>query len=252
MSEVIFHKSVGYKYIKGVFQYSGGVAALPGFEIERVRFKKPLVLKDGFAAIKAHLKSIDRPLNAFCACELRSPDAFTEEGFEKFNKEYVGTLESWGILHEGNNPIARSNVCPESNKPEEPSIYAFCYTVPSSKPRRSCIISGSAEVPEGKNNYRDHVICFGDESPEALQEKGRWVLSEMERRLGALGFSWVDVTSTHLYTVFDIHHFLNEEIELRGAMPGGLTWHYARPPIDVANYEMDVRSIWNEYILPVY
>ena len=58
MSKVISQKSGGFKYIKGVFQYSGGVAALPGSEIERVRFKNPLVLKDGFAAIKAHLKRI--------------------------------------------------------------------------------------------------------------------------------------------------------------------------------------------------
>jgi hypothetical protein len=251
MSKVISQKSGGFKYIKGVFQYSGGVAALPGCEIERVRFKNPLVLKDGFAAIKAHLKSIDRPLNAFCACELRSPDAFTEEGFENFNNEYVGTLEKWGILHEGNNPVARSNVCPESNKPEEPGIYAFCYTVPTAHQNKSCMISGSAEMPEGKNNYRDHVVCYGDQSPDALREKGRWVLGEMERRLSALGFSWADVTATHLYTVYDIHHFLNDELVMRGAMPGGLTWHFARPPIDFADYEMDVRSIWSERVLAV-
>ena len=209
------------------------------------------MLKDGFAAIKAHLKSIDRPLNAFCACELRSPDAFTEEGFENFNNEYVGTLEKWGILHEGNNPVARSNVCPESNKPEEPGIYAFCYTVPTAHQNKSCMISGSAEMPEGKNNYRDHVVCYGDQSPDALREKGRWVLGEMERRLSALGFSWADVTATHLYTVYDIHHFLNDELVMRGAMPGGLTWHFARPPIDFADYEMDVRSIWSERVLAV-
>ena len=36
----------GYRYIKAVFQYSGGVAAQPGYEIERVRFMKPLPLRD--------------------------------------------------------------------------------------------------------------------------------------------------------------------------------------------------------------
>ena len=35
-----------YRYIKAVFQYSGGVAAEPGYEIERVRFAKPLPLND--------------------------------------------------------------------------------------------------------------------------------------------------------------------------------------------------------------
>ena len=30
-----------YRYINAVFQYSGGVAAEPGYEIERARFFKP-------------------------------------------------------------------------------------------------------------------------------------------------------------------------------------------------------------------
>ena len=34
----------GYRYIPAVFQYSGGVAAEPGFEIVRVRFHKPVPL----------------------------------------------------------------------------------------------------------------------------------------------------------------------------------------------------------------
>ena len=33
-----------YRYIKAVFQYSGGVAAEAGFEIERAQFLKPLPL----------------------------------------------------------------------------------------------------------------------------------------------------------------------------------------------------------------
>lgn len=249
MADVLSIESAGYKYIKGVFQYSGGVASLPGYEIERARFKTLLPIKDGFAAIEAYLKDIGRPINAFCACELRSPEPFTEAGFEAFNRDYLGTLERWDILHEGNNPIARSNVCLESNKPEEPSFYAFSFTVPASHQRASGVVSGSAEVPEGKGNYRDHVISPGDQSKEGLRKKARWVLDEMERRLNALGFEWADVTGTHLYTVYDIHHLVNDELMSRGAMPGGLSWHFARPPIDMIDYEMDVRSIWRERVL---
>jgi hypothetical protein len=29
---------VGYRFIKAVFQYSGGVAAMPGYSIRRIRF----------------------------------------------------------------------------------------------------------------------------------------------------------------------------------------------------------------------
>jgi hypothetical protein len=249
MSEVHSLESAGYKYAKGVFQYSAGVAALPGFEIERARFKNPLPLETGFAAIEAHLKSLRRPIEAFCACELRSPEPFTEASFEAFNRIYTGTLERWDILHDGNNPIARSNVCPEIDKPKEPSFYAFSYTIPASDQNRSCVISGSAEVPEGLDNYRDHVVRLGDQSPDALLEKARWVLGEMERRLNALDFSWRDVTGSHLYTIYDVHPFIKDEIARRGAMPAGLNWHFARPPMDFIDYEMDVRSVWRERVL---
>ena len=40
--DVAVFKAGGYRYITGVFQYSGGVAAEAGFEIERVRLRKPL------------------------------------------------------------------------------------------------------------------------------------------------------------------------------------------------------------------
>ncbi len=248
MSDIISLEQAGYKYLRGVFQYSAGVASLPDFEIERVRFKKPLPLRDGFAAIKEHLENLGRPLIAFCACELRSPEPFTEATFEAFNRDYVSTLDDWNILQDGDNPIARSNVCPEINKPEIPSFYAFSYTVPASQLVKSCIIAGSAEMPEGKNNYRDHVIRLGDQSAEAMQEKARWVLSEIERRMSALGISWSDITATQLYTVFDVHPFLGEEIVERGAMPAGLTWHFARPPVDFADFEMDTRSVQTERI----
>jgi hypothetical protein len=39
----------GYRTIPAVFQYSGGVAAEPGFEIVRVRFHRPVPLTEGFA-----------------------------------------------------------------------------------------------------------------------------------------------------------------------------------------------------------
>ena len=71
MSAVPLFAAGNYRYIKAVFQYSGGVAAEPGFEIERAQFFRPLPLADAFAAIEAHLKRMSRPTTAFAACELR-------------------------------------------------------------------------------------------------------------------------------------------------------------------------------------
>ncbi len=73
MAEILDFIGGGYRFIKGVLPYSAGVAAQPGFTIERARFSKVLPLAEGYAAIDAHLKSLGRPLTALCAAELRSP-----------------------------------------------------------------------------------------------------------------------------------------------------------------------------------
>ena len=81
-----------YRFIPAVFQYSAGSAAMQGYEIERVRFHRWLPLAEGFAAAAKYIQDAGRPLTSFCACELRSPAAFTDEGFRKFNEHYVKTL----------------------------------------------------------------------------------------------------------------------------------------------------------------
>ena len=248
MSTAVFARG-GYRFIPAVFQYSGGVAAEPGFEIVRVRFRVPVPLAEGFARIEQVIGSAGRPLTAFCACELRSPAPFTEEGFRAFNEVYAGTLEKWGIYDGRTNPVARSNVCPEIDPPAEPSFYAFCYTVAAAGRMPTFAVAGSGEATEGKGNYRDHTVRPGETSPDAIAEKARFVLGEMERRLAALGFGWRDTTATQLYTVHDPHPFLASEIVRRGAAQAGLTWHYARPPVRGLEYEMDCRGVAQESVI---
>ena len=97
MADVQEFQPGGYRFIKAVFQYSGGVAALPGFRIRRVRFARPVALAEGFQRIEKILQAAGRPLAAFCQCELRSPAPFTEDGFRAFNEIYAGTLTRWGL-----------------------------------------------------------------------------------------------------------------------------------------------------------
>jgi hypothetical protein len=240
-----------YRFVPGVFQYSAGVAAEPGFRIERVRLTKVVPLAEGFRLIEATLKAAGRPLSAFCACELRSPRPFDEAGFVTFNKEYVGTLERWGLFDGKTNPVARSNVCPEIDPPDAPGFYAFSYTVADPSATPSFVIAGSGEAPEGKGNYKDHIVNLGDISSEGLLNKARWVLGEMENRMRALGFGWSDVTASQLYTVHNIFPLMSEEIGQRGAMRGGLTWHLNRPPVVDLEYEMDCRGVYFERVLAV-
>ncbi len=238
-----------YRFIKAVFQYSGGVAAEPGFEIVRARLAAPEPLDRGFATVEAHLKAVGRPLTAFCACELRSPAPFSEQGFLEFNRLYAGTLKRWGIYRDGVNPVARTNVCPAFEPPAEPALYAFSYTVPASAGARgSFIVAGGGEAPEGKPNYRDYIVRRGDASLDGLREKMRYVIAEMERRLSALGFGWKDAISTQAYTVHDIGPLLEAELVRRGATRGGLEWHFARPPVVDLDYEMDVRGAAREIV----
>jgi hypothetical protein len=243
MADVVVFPDGGYRYIKAVFQYSGGVAAEPGYEIERVRFFRPVPLKDGFAAVEERLRAHGRPPTAFCACELRSPAPFDEQGFVNFNRQYVQTLERWGLYRDGVNPVARTNVCPVFDPPAEPSLHAFSFTLPSTgRKRASFIIAGGGEAPEGRGNYRDHIVRLDDTSPDGLREKVRYVVTEMESRLAALGFSWRDVTETQAYTVHDIGALVGPEVVQRGAAPGGVTWQFCRPPVVGLEYEMDTRA----------
>jgi hypothetical protein len=174
---------------------------------------------------------------------LRSPEPFTEAGFVAFNRIYCGTLERWGIMTGDKNPVARSNVCPEINKPPEPSFHAFSFARKAPGASGSFVIAGSGEAEEGHASYRERTVRFGDTSPEGLREKGIFVLSRMEQRLSALGFGWSDTTAAQVYTVFDLHPFLQDEIARRGAARNGLTWHLARPPVQGLDYEMDCRSV---------
>ena len=249
MANVIAFAPGGYRYISAFFQYSGGVAAEPGLEIERARLAKPLPIAEGFAAVEAHFKAIGRPTTSFAACELRSPAPFTEQGFVDFNRHYVQTLERWGVYKNEVNPVARTNVCPEYRKPASPSLYAFSYTVPSTSRRGSFIIAGGGDAREGKAPLKDHIVRYGETSPDAMREKIRYVVDEMERRLKALGFGWEDAISTQAYTVQDIGSLVGEEIAKKGVAPGGLSWHYARPPVLGLEYEMDVRGAAREIVL---
>jgi hypothetical protein len=239
----------GFRFVPSVFQFSAGVAALPGHAIERVRFRAPVPLKQGFERIERMITQAGRPLTSFCACELRSPAPFTEQGFRAFNEVYVVTLQKWGLFDGKVNPVARSNVCPDIDPPPEPSFHAFSFTVAAEQAAPSFVIAGSAEAKEGGASYRERTVRHGETTPEAMREKARYVLGELERRLAAFGAGWADATATQVYTVHDLHSFLAEEIVRRGAARAGLTWHYARPPVQGLEYEMDCRSVGRESVV---
>ena len=240
-----------YRFIPAVFQYSSGAAADLGFEIERVRFDRLQPLAEGFALAANYIRAAGRPLTSFCACELRSPAAFTEDGFRVFNEHYVKTLAEWGLFDGTTNPVARSNVCPEIDPPAQPSFHAFSFTRPSQATgaTQTFVIAGGAEARGGSGSYPERIVRYRDLSAEGLREKVRFTVGAMEERLGAFGFGWKDTTAVQAYTVHDFHPVMADELVRRGAARSGLTWHFARPPVVDLEYEMDCRRVARETVI---
>lgn len=251
MSDTLSFEPGGYCFMPGVFQYSGGVVAADGHEIVHARLRRPLPLAAGFARVADHLQACGRPLTAFCACELRSPAPFTDEGFESFNRQYAAVLRSWGIIGaDGVNPVARSNVCPLLDPPAEPSLFAFSYTVERRDGRPTAVVSGSGEVPEGRDGYRAHIVAPGDTTPAGMRAKAAFVVERMRERMTALGMpDAAALSAVQVYTVEPLRDLLSEILSPAGLLSPGVTWHFARPPIEGLAFEMDVRSTALELIL---
>ena len=246
----IENRAGGYSFLKGIHPYSAGVVASPGFDIEHVRLERALPLERGFQQIENYLESQPRRRQALCGVELRSPRPYTFQGFQDFNQRYVAILKRWGILLDALNPVARTNVAPEVDPPAEPSVYGFSITLPARGAPPSFVVAGAGELPEGSLDPHD-VIRRGETSAEALREKARFVLGLMSSRLAGLGATWKQVTATQIYTVRDIHPFLATEVlsGMNEAAQNGVNWHYARPPIESIEYEMDLRGCRREVIL---
>jgi hypothetical protein len=238
-----------YRFIPAVFQYSSGAVADSGFEVERVRFDRLLPLAEGFAQAANYMKAAGRPLTSFCACELRSPAAFTEDGFRAFNQHYVKTLAEWGLFDGTTNPVARSNVCPEIDPPAEPSFFAFSFTRPSEATTPSFVIAGGAEARGGAGSYPERIVRYRDVSPDGVREKVRHTVGEMQRRLELFGFGWNDTTAAQAYSIRDFHPVMSDELVRRGATRSGLTWHFARPPVIDLEFEMDCRRVLREMVI---
>ena len=247
---LVENKLGNYSFLKGIAPYSAGVAAEAGFEIVHVRLSRYAPLGAGFDAVEAHLRKAGRPLQAVCGMELRSPKPFSFAGFNEFNAGYVDALKKWDLLVDGMNPVARTNVAPAVNPPAEPTLYGFSYTVRSDAKRKTFVIAGAGELPEGSLDPRD-LVRAGESSPAAIQEKMRFVIGLMESRLSGLNMRWSDVTVSEIYTVHDIQPFLETELLKRQDEGGahGLTWHYSRPPIESIEYEMDLRGCATELVI---
>src|SRR5439155_10726832 len=201
----------GYRFLPGIEPYSSGAVALPGHAIVHVTLCAPVPWRDGFALIDRHLRAESRPRAALCAIALRIPKPLSFDGFAEFNAGYREQLVAWGLLVDGANPIARTNVAPLVGAPSEPSLYAFAYTIPGATPRPTFVVAGAGEMRERGVGVQG-IVRHGETSPEAMREKARYVMGVMQARLSGLGADWPDVTMVDVYTVRPLDTFVADTV----------------------------------------
>jgi hypothetical protein len=240
-----------FSFIKGIDPFSFGAVAHPGYEIVHVTFHPLPSLQQGFTLVERHLQSLQRPLQALCGMELRIPRPLSPQAFNEFNQPYIQKLASWNLLVDGLNSVARSNLALAFNPVTEPSVYGFSYTVPSSRTGVTFLVAGTPEVRARVGTDRE-IVARGDVSPAGLRQKAEYVLAALTARLQELQVSWGEVTAVEVYTVHDVHPLLETVLlpALQGASRHGIRRHYARPPVVEVEYEMDVRGVYQELVLP--
>jgi hypothetical protein len=235
-----------YGFLPGIEAFSGGAVALPGHEIVHATLQQPMPWRAGFELIDRHLRDLGRPPAALCAVELRSPRQFSFDGFDDFNRGYRGLLSDWGLLVDGANPIARTNVVPVVGAPGEPSLYGFAYTVASSDGGApTFVVAGSGDV---RGRTAADIVRRGETSADALAEKAAFVLATQQGRLAALGATWAQVTAVDVYTPHSIHALLAAPLlsAMGPAAAHGVHWFLSHPPIEGLEYEMDMRGVRRE------
>ena len=161
----------GYRFVKGVFQYSAGVASMPGYRhgpraVPRARSARRGIPRGSSRIIERGRASAHRILRL----RARSPAPFTESGFRCLQLDLCRHAGALGDFRRRDQSGARSNVCPAIDPPAEPSFHAFTYTESAPDAEPSFVVAGSGEAPEGRGNYRDHIVRLGTSGLPACGE----------------------------------------------------------------------------------
>jgi len=246
----ISNENGGYDFLEGIEPYSSGVVAREGFEVVHVTLDKLLPWRDGFGRVEEYLRDAGLGREALCGVELRSQEAFSMEGFSEFNKGYRQLLEDWGLMVDGQNPVARTNVAPFDHAPDEVSLFAFSHT--ASNPdigRPTFVVAGGGEVRG--TLCEENIVRLGETDAAAMAEKAALVMDIMENRLKGLGVGWDQVTATDVYTVHPLRDIVEGILlpRMGAAALKGMNWHYSRPPIVNIEFEMDLRGVMREMVI---
>ena len=123
---------------------------------DRARALRPLAaLAEGFALPPTYPVR-RRPLTSFCACELRSPAAFTEDGF-RVQRALRQALAEWGLFDGVTNPWRAATSAPRSIRRRSRHFMLSVYPgEPASRTTPTFVIAGGAEARGGSGSYPAH------------------------------------------------------------------------------------------------
>ena len=236
----------GFDFLPGGPPFSCWVVARDGYEIVHATLRSPLPYRAGFAAAAWFLAARDRPTAALCGIQLRSPAPRSFDGFAEFNAGYGEELTRYGLWLDGDNPLARTNVAPAHRPPGEVCLQAFSFTVPSSGPGRTFIVSGAAELRDDILDA-DAVVRPGETALDAMAEKAAQVTGTMGSRLAGIGASWDEVTMINVFAIDHVAETVRSVVlPQAGRHADSVHWYPSLPPVADVRWEMDVRGVRRE------
>lgn len=246
---LIGHGDGGFSFLTGIAPYSCGVVAAPGYRLVRVVLERPLPWRDGLEGALRMLERDRRPPEALAAVELRSPTVRSMAEFVEFNGAYLDAMCALGVIGDGPNPVARTNVVPSRRLSEETVVHAVTVSMPATdgSPRPSFVVAGAGELVEARLQEAS-IIRRGEVSTAALEEKARFVVGVMEERLAGLGASWAHATGASVYTRHQMGATVDAVVRSATGDRFGVTWYDAAPPVADIEFEMDARGGTDEIV----
>jgi hypothetical protein len=244
------HSTGTYRYLPAIPPYSSGVAAEGGHEIIGLRFETPPPVADGFARLDRECADRGLAPTALVGFELRSRVPFGFGEFDEFNDEYRALLDERGLLEDGVNPIARTNVVPVRSAPDEPVLLsAFLVRECDGPGGTDFVVAGGGELDGPLDPER--ITARGDTSAEGLTRKAVHVVEEMRQRLAGLGKTPWCPTLVNVYTAHEIPALTDLLLDRLPAVQrcGFVRWP-TRPPLVEIEFEMDLRRVSGWQVLP--
>lgn len=249
MTALVDHPSGAFASLPASTTFSNGLVVTPGHRLAEWALAEPLPLRAGLDRVGAELAARGLDWEALAGVDLRSPEPFTPDGFAEFNAGYVALLQGYYPLADGAlPPYARTNVAPVDVYLTEPCIRAVQIVEPHPGASGDFVLSGVAEVTASVTP--EHVIAFGDTTPDGLRAKVDHVVAVLAERVGQLGLPLDAASDIDLYTARPLD-WLETVVGATFAAAGRFGVHrwVARPPVTDLEFEMGCKRISNRLTL---